>query len=138
MSYVVNVLMHNPHFSQEHADAQHGGEESENNKKLDWEDEMVLNGIDQAPIFIENDEFHLQGEKNGVPFDFAIPNMCLFRFKLSDGQTFDIAASEELYIQHDIQAEKLTLELEGLPYANPRAGVYIASRDFPEELIPRD
>ena len=32
MGYKVKVYMLNPHFSQEHADAQHEGRETENNK----------------------------------------------------------------------------------------------------------
>lgn len=138
MSFEVRVLMHNPHFSQEHADAQHGGEESENNKKLDWEDEMVLNGIEEQPEIVQDEDFHLMGEKNGEAFDYAISNMILFRFKIGEGQYFDLGASKELYLKHQINDGSLTIELEGLPYANPRAGVYIASRDFPVDLIPRD
>ena len=36
MQLNVHFYMLNEHFSQDHADAQHNGEESENNLKYEW------------------------------------------------------------------------------------------------------
>lgn len=141
MAYRIHVYMLNPHFSQEHADAQHEGQETENNKILDWEDEFVINEVELPPEETVNGTYHLRGMKGeSEAFDIEIQKMRLFDFKNEAGQLVQIVCSEELYNQHEIDATNQTmrLTLNGEPYANPIVGVYIASLDFPAELIGRD
>jgi hypothetical protein len=130
--------MLNPHFSQEHADAVHDGKETENNKRLDWEDEMQLRDIEGDPEFIENGTYILRGMKGETEtFEFPIANMSMFEFKMVDGQMVQIACSKDLYEEHTLDSDErlLRLILKGDPYANPIPGVYIASNDFPADLI---
>jgi hypothetical protein len=138
MEYKVNVFMLNPHFSQEHADAQHSGDETENNKKLDWEDEMRLNNINGEPQVKRKDIYRLCGQIGEKSFDYAIDNMMVISFPSDSDQEVVLACSEELYECHEIKEEQVLLTLKGEPYANPVPGVYIASNDFPIQLIQID
>ncbi len=141
MAYKVKVYMLNPHFSQEHADAQHGGKETENNKYLDWEDELEINNVEEAPEFEIKGKYILRGVRGeNEEFSFEIPEMNLFHFKDVEGNVLDLGCSESLYEKHLMDEENKILELylKGEPYANPIAGVYIASLDFPTELISLD
>ena len=138
MDYQVNVYMLNPHFSQEHADAQHGGEESAGNKKLDWQDEMRIKEITSEPEIERKAVYHLKGARGDNEFDFQIKEMFKVKFQTSQNQIVEIACSEELYESHQLEGDTLNLYLHGEPYANPVPGVYIASLDFPAELIQGD
>lgn len=39
---IFHVYLLNEHFSPEYAEAQHGGKDSENNRRYDWEDEFAI------------------------------------------------------------------------------------------------
>ncbi|MFT7344703.1 MAG: hypothetical protein ACI9XP_001290 [Lentimonas sp.] len=138
MSFHIHVLMHNEHFSQEHADAHFNGEESENNKKWDWEDEMKINGDLVKVDVARKSTYTLQGTKGeNETFSIDIVNMMVITFEFDGGTKTQIACSESLYELHQLDEENQTLRLEllGQPYANPVPGVYIASLEFPTELI---
>ena len=131
--------MNNELYSQEIADAQHNGEESEDNKLFEWEDEMNLKG-EIMEVDVERDaEYAIRGEKgDGQVFEIKIPKMCIFNFIKEDNSVIQIACSESLYADHEliINDKILTLFLKGDPYANPIPGIYIASKEFPKELMP--
>ena len=136
----VHVYMLNEHFSQEHADANHEGKESENNKLLDWEDEMVLRGDVE---FLEEETkgvYTIKGYKNDNLFEIPLSNMRIFKFKNAENVETQIACSESIYNNHSLDKveQKIELTLNGEPYANPIPGIYIATQEFPKELIVGD
>lgn len=141
MAFKIHVYMLNEHFSQEHADAHFGGKESENNKLLDWEDEMDLKlTVDRVE---ENPKttFYLRGTRGqNEVFEVPVPEMRIFDFIQGGDLVAQIACSETLYEKHELDLDQkvIHLTLKGEPYANPVPGVYIASLEFPKELIPRD
>ena len=79
MECKIHVFLLNEHFSAEHAEAHHNGEESENNLKYEWEDEFsVTSSVDAVEIH-ENVSFPLQGEMpDGSAFSHDVENMFLF------------------------------------------------------------
>ena len=108
---------------------------------LDWEDEMDINNVSVPPEFILKSTYTLRGVKgDDEEFSFEIPEMSLFNFKDDDNNELSLACSFSLYEKHDIDEENNLLQifLKGEPYANPTAGVYIASLDFPTDLIKGD
>jgi len=131
----------NEHFSIEHAEAHHDGEESEMNPKHEWEDELALtNEVDEV-IEHENASYPLQGNMpNGDSFHFDIPKMRIVEITSSETQSTFIGCSESILYDLVIQKTekefivKVTLkELE--PMSNPIPGIYIAAQEFPKELI---
>ena len=139
MAFLINVFMNNELYSQDFADEHHSGEESEDNKLFEWEDEMNLKG-EIMEVDVDRDaDYRIKGEKGeGNPFEINIPKMCVFNFIREDNSVIQIACSESLYDEHEmiINDKILTLFLKGEPYANPIPGIYVASREFPKELMP--
>lgn len=133
----VHVYARNIHFSQEHADAQHGGEESESNKRWDWEDELWLKNDMNWEEELVKTEVVLRGYKNEELFEVPLLRMRVFNFSNSQGEINQIACSESLYESHELSVanRRLNLILNGMPYANPVPGIYVSSVEFPKELI---
>lgn len=133
--------MLNEHFSQEHADAHFEGKPSANNRLYDWEDEMKITTPVSKVVEHRNAAFPLQGElPSGEPFSHEVKNMFLFEI-LSEGNpsTF-IGCSESILDSFEQRTEGETIHLKIFirdyeAYANPIPGIYIASKEFPKELI---
>jgi len=138
MAFLVNVYMHNELYSQEFADLHHNGEESADNKLFEWEDEMNVRA-EIAEVDLEDHAIYLlKGEKgDGEKFEIEIPKMLIFNFITEDNDVIQIATSESLLESCEliINDKILTIFLKGEPYANPFPGLYLASKEFPKELI---
>ncbi len=141
MQLHVHVYLLNDHFSQEHADAQHGGEESENNRLHDWEDEFMLTNPLNSVETERHGSYTLNGTMpDGNAFSHTVPDMLLFNLHGEDGSLTQLAFSESIIDSYTLETEgdlrKLAVFIRDFePHANPVPGVYIASRAFPEELI---
>lgn len=141
MKCQINVYMLNEHFSQEHADANHNGLPSENNRKYDWEDDLRITTSVIKVEELRNVAFPLQGEMpNGKPFNFEVKNMFLFEVQSVDSPTTYIGCSESILSDFSQSTEGETIFLsiylkDYEAYANPIPGIYIASKEFPKELI---
>ncbi len=138
MAFLINVFMHNELYSQEFADKNHNGEESADNKLFEWEDEMNLRAEIAEVEVQEKAIYSLKGEKgDGEKFEIEIPNMLIFDFITEKNEVIQIAASESLLESYEliINDKILTIFLKGEPYANPFPGLYLASKEFPKELI---
>ena len=141
MKCKIKVFLMNEHFSQEHADANFGGEPSENNRKYDWEDEMNVTSDVQSVVEHRKASFPLAGVlPNGESFSHDVKEMMLFEI-ISDGlpSTY-IGCSESILeeFKQEIIDEVIHLTLcikDFEPHANPIPGIYIASKEFPKELI---
>mgnify|MGYP003424338275 CR=1 FL=1 len=132
--------MLNEHFSQEHADAQHGGKPSENNRLYDWEDDMKINGNVVEVIEHRKASFPLQGELgDGTAFSYDITEMFLFEIKNEDAPSNFIGCSESILNRFESETIEDTIYIKVYindyePYANPIPGIYIASKEFPAAL----
>ena len=141
MNCDIHVYLLNEHFSPEHAEAHHKGEESENNLKYEWEDQFAVTSDVQEVLIHEKGAFPLQGEMpNGEPFSHEVANMFLFEIKSKDAPSTFIGASASILDSHElIQGENgfvIRLFLKDYePMANPIPGIYIASKEFPKALI---
>lgn len=137
MTYKYSFYQLSSDFSQEHADAHHEGQESENNVKIRWEDEILIS--EGASLKGQSEgAFLLQGETDAGPFKYSIPNMVLETFEADNGSTI-IAISKSLILEvieeklGDVLHKKIYLTDEDV-IINPFPGLYVSVADFPEEL----
>lgn len=141
MECKIHVYLLNEHFSAEHAEAHHNGEESENNLKYEWEDEFSVTSSVESVEILENVSFPLQGEMpDGSAFSHDVENMFLFEIKSSDAPSTFIGASKSIVEEHELIIEEtrfvIRLFLKDYePMSNPIPGIYIASKEFPKALI---
>lgn len=135
-----HFYMLNEHFSQEHADAQHNGEESENNQRYEWEDELSLKTEVKEIVIHRKAIYTIAGQlPSGENFAYEIPEMIRFDIEDSTGQITQMACSESVVESFDLleeQGEKrLNVYLkESEPHTNPIPGIYVALQEFPKEL----
>lgn len=141
MKCTINVYLLNEHFSEEHAQANNDGKESELNPRYEWEDELAITS-DVVDIKIhENSVYPLQGTMpDGEPFDIEVPKMRLFEIISLDAPIAYIGCSES--ILEDVELvetpESYTLKIyikDYEPMSNPIPGVYIAAQEFPKKLV---
>lgn len=140
MSLNVHFYMLNEHFSQEHADAQHNGEESENNLRYEWEDELsVKSGVKEVE-FLRKSIYTIQGYlSDNETFAYDIPEMIVFNIALEDGTITQMACSESIVENFELieetEGKRLNVYLkEEEPHTNPIPGIYVALQEFPKEL----
>jgi hypothetical protein len=138
---IVNVYLLNEHFSPEYAEAQHNGKESENNLRYEWEDEFAITSDVLSVTAIENASLPLQGEMpDGQIFSHEVSKMLLFEIASSDAPTTFVGASASIVDSYTIDqsGEDIRLKIflkDYEPLSNPIPGIYIASKEFPKELI---
>ena len=127
----------NSDFSQEHADANHEGQESENNVKFLWEDALQV--TDNATLISVSDGVYtLRGATDKGEFSYEIKNVHLESFNSEQGAT-QIAVSKSLIVDREENTSEESREVvfyltDEDVIANPIPGVYIAVDDFPNEL----
>lgn len=128
----------NDDFSIEHAEANFGGEESENNRKFEWQDEMKITTSVTGINMHKKANYPLKGVMpDETPFDISIPNMRLFEIE-GEAPVY-VGCSESILDSFEIEEGEnwiLRLFLKDFePMANPIPGIYIAAQEFPKELI---
>lgn len=138
MSCTVRFFLLNEDFSQEYADIHNKGQESELNKRYQWEDELKIT-VDVETIESSNSQnYSLKGEQNNEAFQYDVPDMHLFEIRSKQG-TVVIGCSEILldhFVLDDKENSSLDVYLKDYePFSNPVPGIYIAAKDFPIELI---
>ena len=125
----------NDDFSPEYAEANFNGQESENNPRYEWEDELDVNDVKNIEI-IRKGDYPLRGEFESGPFEFNLPNMFLVVLELENGQQGAFAVSESILDSYKHEGNRLEVFLKDYePMSNPIPGVYIAAKEFPKELI---
>lgn len=128
----------NDDFSPEYAEANHGGKESENNPKFEWEDELsVSSGLSKVTI-LRDEVYQLKGETNEGPFSYSIPANFVVKLTMEDGQSSEFSVSESILDSYSYDEENNALHVyikDYEPFSNPIPGVYIASKEFPKPLI---
>ncbi len=141
MRCTIHFYLLNAEFSQELADEKHNGQESEDNMRYEWEDELeITDPVDGIDIH-EDATMPLQGEMpDGSAFIEEIDGMRLFECLSGSDQVAVVGCSESVLDSYNIE------ELDGQiilsvylkdkePMANPIPGLYIASQEFPKNLI---
>ncbi len=133
--YGVNAL-----YSQEYADMHHGGKETKDNFKFDWEEELSITADVQSYSEDKNENYTLQGYKNEEHFEESVLNMRLIQLFLEDGTTCQVGCSESILDKTEIVKGETTLVISVYikdyePYSNPVNGIYIASKEFPKNLL---
>ena len=131
----------NDHFSIEHANENFNGEESELNRRHEWEDELEIKTEVSDVHVEENGTYVLQGElPGGDSFSNSISKMRLFNITNGEQVVAQLACSESILSSFDIEKsdEVFVVKIyikDDEPLANPVPGVYIAAQEFPKELI---
>ena len=143
MKITISIKCINPKFDQELADNFFGGEESEVNVKVLWEDEFVVKG-DVLNFAIRNKQaFVLKGiYPNEEKFEFSIPDCTIIEFQYEDGSVGQFPISRKLIHSTNKVVSKngsqiiFEVNLKGSKkIANPMDGAYFIEEDFPSSLI---
>lgn len=136
----VHVYLLNEHFSQEYADLHHNGQDSEMNLRYEWEDELEITSEVLEVKEHAHAIFPLQGTMgDGSSFSFDVKAMHLFELLGPEGSTV-LGCSESILDRAEVvkgeNAWVLRMYLKDYePMSNPIPGIYIASQEFPRELI---
>jgi len=141
MKYTIHTYLLNDLYSQELADSQNNGEQTPDNKKYDWEDEMNVSSTVNDVEELKDSSYFLAGSLgDGSNFSIEVPKMRLLKITSSDVQDLYVGASEsiisEVRINRNENHWKIEIFIKDLePMANPIPGIYIASKEFPKELV---
>jgi hypothetical protein len=128
-------------YSQELADEQHEGNQSIDNIKYEWEDELSISSDVISVTELSDVAYPLAGmNEHNEAFQFDIPNMRLFEIQSSDAPKVYIGASESIVSSASFEKtdESYTIEIflkDYEPMSNPTPGIFIAAKSFPKELI---
>ena len=136
----IHIYLLNEHFSPEHAEAHHDGAESENNQKYEWEDELDVTDLKSYKI-LRNSSIPLEGK---LPTDehFSVEFSDMFTLELTTNtnQKARLGVSESIFesyevieIQDGFSVNVFIKDYE--PHGNPVPGIYVASKEFPQELV---
>lgn len=110
------------------------------NRRYEWEDELSITTEVLEVNELENAVYTLQGNYgNGESFRYDVSGMRLFEVK-SEGEITLVGCSESILDRTELTKGRDTYEIEIYlkdyePMANPVPGIYIASKEFPKELI---
>lgn len=140
MKITVTVKEVNPEFDQGIADNFHGGKESQDNLKYNWEDEFEVKN-DCSDLKIRNNAvYQLQGFRGEEKFSYDIESMTILDCIGADGTVTQFAASRKIIKDTKKNVEKngdihFYMFLKGgHKMVNPIPGIYISEHDFPFEL----
>ena len=141
MNCKIHIYLLNDLYSQELADTQHEGNQSIDNIKYEWEDELSISSDVTSVTELTDVVYPLAGvNENDETFQFDIPNMRLFEICSSDAANVFVGASESIVssAKFDKTTDSYTIEIflkDYEPMSNPTPGIYIAAKSFPKELI---
>jgi hypothetical protein len=141
MTCTIHTYLLNDLYSQELADSLHNGEQTPDNKKYGWEDEMnVSSSVKDVEELLDSSYFLAGSLGDGSNFSIEVPKMRLLKITSSDAQDLYVGASEsiisEVRINRNENHWKIEIYIKDLePLANPIPGIYIASKEFPKELV---
>lgn len=141
MNCKIHIYLLNDLYSQELADEQHEGNQSIDNIKYEWEDELSISSDVISVTELSDVAYPLAGmNEHNEAFQFDIPNMRLFEIQSSDAPKVYIGASESIVSSASFEKtdERYTIEIflkDYEPMSNPTPGIFIAAKSFPKELI---
>jgi hypothetical protein len=141
MNCKIHIYLLNDLYSQELADAEHEGNQSIDNIKYEWEDELSISSDVTSVTELIDVIYPLAGmNENDEAFQFDISNMRLFEICSSDAPTVYVGASESIVSSVSLAKTTDTYTIEIFlkdyePMSNPTPGIFIAAKSFPKELI---
>ena len=141
MNCKIHIYLLNDLFSQELADSEHEGNQSIDNIKYEWEDELSISSDVTSVTELSDVDYPLAGmNEDNEAFQFDIPNMRLFEISSSDAPNVYVGASESIVSSAKFEKtdESFTIEIflkDYEPMSNPTPGIFIAAKSFPKELI---
>jgi hypothetical protein len=141
MTCTIHTYLLNDLYSQELANSQHNGEQTPDNKKYGWEDEMSISSrVKEVEELIDSSYFLAGSLGDGSNFSIEVPKMRLLKITSSDAPDLYVGASESILSEVRIIRNEIqwTIEIyikDFEPMANPIPGIYIASKEFPKELL---
>lgn len=140
MNLRIHFYLLNEDFSQEHADANFGGQESENNQKFEWEDEFEVKDLKNIELS-RKATFNIQGYlPTDELFDVPLTNMFAVKLTTQNNEMAYMGVSESILDSFEEQKEGPTTTLHVYikdyePHGELMPGVYVASKEFPKELV---
>lgn len=142
MNLHLHFILVNSDFNQGLADDFNEGQESEDNIKHLWEDELKVSEPVKDFKIRNNAVYTLAGYfPNGEEFSFEIWDMTIVDCITSDGKNMQFAVSKKLLKKTEKVIDEKNGEThlyfylrDGLPLENPMNGIYILRSDFPKEL----
>ena len=141
MKYTIHTYLLNDLYSQELADSQNNGEQTPDNKKYDWEDEINISSRVNDLEELKDSSYFLAGSlSDGSNFSIEVPKMRLLKITSSDAPDLYVGASESIISEVRINRNEIHWKIEIFikdlePMANPIPEIYIASKEFPKELV---
>lgn len=140
MKLNLHFFLLNENFSPEYAEANHNGQETENNQKYEWEDELDVTDLKSYEI-LRNSSIPLEG-KLPTDEDFSVEFSDMFTLELTTdtNQKARLGVSESIFESYElIEIEDgFTINIfikDYEPHGNPVPGIYVASKEFPQELV---
>ena len=138
----LHFILLNSEFNQGLAADLYGGEESEDNIKHFWEDEMQVSEPVKDFKIKNNAIYKLAGYyPDDTAFSYDIWDMTIIECTTESGKQMQFAVSKKLLKKTDKVVEEKTGDThlyfylrDMLPMENPMDGVYILKSDFPKEL----
>jgi len=132
----------NSDFNQALADDLYGGEESEDNIKHIWEDELKVSEPVTEFKIRNNTSYTLAGYyADNTAFSFEIAEMTVVDCKTKSNTTMQFAVSKKILKKTEKIVDEKNAEThlyfylrDTYPIENPMNGVYIIRTDFPKEL----
>ncbi|HEY0030859.1 MAG TPA: hypothetical protein VGC65_08895 [Bacteroidia bacterium] len=142
MNLHLHFILVNAEFSQGFADDLHEGQESEDNIKHLWEDELKVSEPVTEFKIKNNAIYTLAGYfPDDKPFSFEIWDMTIVECTTESGTPMQFAVSKKLLkktekiVNEELNETHLYFYLrDAVPMENPMDGVYIVKTDFPKEL----
>jgi hypothetical protein len=141
MNCKIHIHLLNELFSQELADEKHGGKESADNLRYDWEDELDITSAVTLVKEQTDAVYTLAGyDENDALFTYQIPNMHLYEIHSETDPITYVGASKSIVDHCTLTTESsghtIRIFLKDYePMANPVPGIFIASKAFPKALI---
>ena len=141
MTCTIHTYLLNDLYSQELADSQNKGEQTPDNKKYGWEDELRVSSSVLEVTPLKDSTYLLAGTSaDSKDFSIEVPNMRLIKIISSDAPDLYVGASESILSEArvDKNENQWTIKIyikDFEPMANPIPGIYIASKEFPKELL---
>lgn len=142
MQLHIHFIQLNSKFDQKLADDLFEGEETEDNIKHLWEDDLTVSEPVQDFKIVNNTTYTLAGYfPDEKPFSFEIPDMTLVNVTAESGNKMQFAVSKKLLRKTDKRTDEKKEEThlyfylsDVHPMINPMNGVYILKQDFPQAL----
>ncbi|MCE3294949.1 MAG: hypothetical protein K0R65_663 [Crocinitomicaceae bacterium] len=136
----LHFFLLNENFSPEYAEANHQGKETENNQKYEWEDELEIAHVAKIEIF-RKDNIQLEGYlPNEEFFSVQLTSMFVIDLTTENGEHARLGVSESIldHFEQSENAGETTLNVyikDYEPHGNPVPGIYVASKEFPQDLV---